>query len=57
MRGIIFCDSRSMLIKEEAFIMGDKNPKKREKKKKKVEKNIPAPTPKTKPTKKPKYTA
>ena len=54
MRVIIFRDSRSLLITE-VFIMGDKNPKKKEKKKKKVEKVIPAAVPKTEPAKKPKY--
>lgn len=43
-----------MAVKEEAFLMGDKNPKKKEKKKKKAEKNIPAPTPRIVPGKKPK---
>ena len=53
MRGIIFRDSRSLLIPE-VFIMGDKSPKKKEKKKKKAEKVIPTPVSKTEPAKKPK---
>ena len=53
-RGPYFIIVLKHTIKEEVFLMGDKNPKKKEKKKKKVERIIPAQAPKTEPAKKPK---
>jgi hypothetical protein len=41
-------------VKEEEFLMGDKNPKKKKKEKKKVEKSAAAPSLKTTADKKPK---